>query len=350
MPQALGPVATFGFYAIIAAKNDTAFDPSRVFTSLSLLILFTQPLFAFFEDLLTFQTLFGCLNRIEKFLLQETRSDHRIVAANATPNLKSADARLIRNSLEIELAPLRRDASKRGSTSEASSDVVKIEEASFGWDKEKDPILHDISCTLKRGQLTMLIGPVASGKSTLLKAILGETTSSKGFLYVSETESAFCDQTPWLINASVKDNIIGFSHFDQGLYDEVIFCCDLEQDIATFPKGHDTLIGSKGITLSTGQKQRVAVARAVYSKKHFVVFDDVFSGLDVNTQHNVVSRLIGPEGLLRKRSCTMLVATHAGEYCKRLGNWGQTDNRSKSPASGRPHHRPFRDWHHRRTR
>jgi ABC-type bacteriocin/lantibiotic exporter with double-glycine peptidase domain len=72
-------------------------------------------------------------------------------------------------------------------------------------------------------------------------------------------------------------------------------------------------VGSKGISLSTGQKQRLAIARAVYSKNDLVIFDDVFSGLDVNTQGNVVSRLIGPDGLLRKQKATILIATHAGK-------------------------------------
>ncbi|KAF2659533.1 P-loop containing nucleoside triphosphate hydrolase protein [Lophiostoma macrostomum CBS 122681] len=307
MPQALGPVATFAFYAIIAAKDNTAFDPSRVFTSLSLLILFTQPLFAFFQDLITFRTIFGCVGRIEKFLLQETRSDHRLMDSNMTAASFPATAERVGNPDEFELVQMPRRVSK----SEVSADVVRIEDASFGWNKEEAPILHDINCTIKRSQLTMLVGPVASGKSTLLKAILGESMSSKGFVYVSETASAYCDQTPWLINASVKDNVIGFSNFNQSFYDEVIHSCNLEQDISTFPNGHDTLVGSKGISLSTGQKQRLAIARAVYSKNDLIIFDDVFSGLDVNTQGNVVSRLIGPDGLLRNREATILVATHA---------------------------------------
>ena len=106
MPQALGPVATFAFYAIIAARNGTAFDPSRVFTSLSLLILFTQPLFAFFQDLITFRTIFGCVDRIEKFLLQETRSDHRIMELKMASGSSSINAERAENSDEIELVQM----------------------------------------------------------------------------------------------------------------------------------------------------------------------------------------------------------------------------------------------------
>jgi ABC-type bacteriocin/lantibiotic exporter with double-glycine peptidase domain len=93
--------------------------------------------------------------------------------------------------------------------------------------------------------------------------------------------------------------------------------CDLGQDIATFPHKHDTIIGSKGISLSTGQKQRIAIARAVYSKKAFMILDDVFSGLDANTRQNVFARLLSADGILRKWGITLLIATHAGKSCTR---------------------------------
>lgn len=102
--------------------------------------------------------------------------------------------------------------------------------------------------------------------------------------------------------------------------------CDLEQDISTFPNSHDTVIGSKGITLSTGQKQRIAIARAVYAKKNFMIFDDVFSGLDANTQRNVFTRLLGPEGLLRMWNATVVIATHAGKRRISLRGFSFTHN------------------------
>jgi ATP-binding cassette subfamily C (CFTR/MRP) protein 1 len=89
------------------------------------------------------------------------------------------------------------------------------------------------------------------------------------------------------------------------------------------------LIGSKGITLSGGQKSRVAIARAVYSKKSITIFDDVFSGMDATTEHLVFNRLLGPEGILRKNSVTVIIATHAvnllpsADYIIALGSNGQ---------------------------
>jgi ATP-binding cassette subfamily C (CFTR/MRP) protein 1 len=112
--------------------------------------------------------------------------------------------------------------------------------------------------TIPTAQLTAIIGPVASGKSTFLKALLGEIPVSQGSVRVrTNSNIAFCDQTPWLLNASARDNVIGYSHTDNIWYDTVIQACCLEADFESFPDGDASIIGTKGITLSGGQKQRL---------------------------------------------------------------------------------------------
>lgn len=103
----------------------------------------------------------------------------------------------------------------------------------------------------------MFIGPVASGKTTLLKALLGETPSSKGFVHISTLDFSFCDQTPWLLSQSVQKNVLGFGTLEPEWYNSVIHACALDEDIALFPLKDQTLIGSNGISLSGGQKQRL---------------------------------------------------------------------------------------------
>ncbi|KAF2001413.1 multidrug resistance-like protein [Amniculicola lignicola CBS 123094] len=314
IPMMLSPVATFAFYAIISAKEGSTLDAPKLFASLALLLLITQPLLGVLQDIVQLRSTFGCIERIEKFLVAETRSDHRLQMSNTSqPTASSVEElsdawQMSRDDIELVGAA---QGIPNPEEQNLSSDVVRIQSGSFAWSKGGSAVVRDVDVSIRRSQLTMLIGPVASGKSTLLKAILGESFTTEGFVYSSHHEAAYCEQTPWLINASVQNNIIGFSVLDQELYKTVIHCCDLEQDIATFPNGHDTLIGSKGISLSTGQKQRVAIARAVYARKPFVIFDDVFSGLDVHTQKKVFMRVLGPTGLLKKWDSTVLVATHA---------------------------------------
>lgn len=193
----MGPVATFAFYAIVAAKDGTTLDATRLFPSLALLILLTQPLPTFFSDLIEFRVVFGCAGRLETFLVSQTRSDHRLNASESTRRLltstqPSRDFETWQaDQNDIELAPMAR--------LNLSSDIVRIEDGSFGWTRNAPAILQDIDCAVRQGALTLLIGPVGSGKSTLLKAILGETPNLKGFVYVSQAETAYCDQTPWLI-------------------------------------------------------------------------------------------------------------------------------------------------------
>jgi ABC-type bacteriocin/lantibiotic exporter with double-glycine peptidase domain len=159
----------------------------------------------------------------------------------------------------------------------------------------------------------MLVGPVGSGKSSLLKAILGETTSSMGNVSLDASEVAFCDQTPWVMNATIRANIIAESKgYDSAWFETVINACDLTIDLGRLPEGDLTQVGEQGVKLSGGQKQRIAIARALYSRKPVAIFDDVFSGLDKVTEQIIFTRVFGKDGLLRKNGTTVILATHAG--------------------------------------
>lgn len=169
---------------------------------------------------------------------------------------------------------------------------------------------------------------VGSGKSTSLLALLGETIIHKGFINVIATGGiAYCAQTPWLVNKSIQENILGSSLFDGQWYGQVLRAVALSCDLKSFPEGDRTLIGSQGITLSGGQKQRIvcfpirlnclslhfkqALARAVYSRSPVMLLDDIFSGLDPMTEDAVFQGLFGTNGLLKNTSQTVVLATHA---------------------------------------
>jgi ABC-type multidrug transport system ATPase subunit len=114
-----------------------------------------------------------------------------------------------------------------------------------------------------------------------------------------------------LPNGSIRDNIIGFSPFDPVRYAEVITATALTVDLGLLPQGDDTNVGSDGITLSGGQKQRIALARALYVDAKLVVLDDVFSGLDANTEGQISRQVFGRDGLLRKRNTTTVLCTNS---------------------------------------
>lgn len=103
----------------------------------------------------------------------------------------------------------------------------------------------------------MLIGPVASGKSTLLQALLGEIVQMRGEVWYHSSDIAFCGQQPWLMNTSIRNSILGACEMDETWYETVLDACDLAEDIQGMPNGDNTLTGSSGIALSGGQKQRI---------------------------------------------------------------------------------------------
>lgn len=195
---------------------------------------------------------FGCFKRIQEFLLLNERVDSREICAQPGLSTKSEEAGSQRSS--IELRTLDRDNEKGARVSIAGGD--------FAWKEKK--VLSNISVSFSQaqsGSLTMIVGPIGSGKSSLLKAILGETSSTGGKVSLSTPSIAFCDQTPWVMNATIRDNIVAESgHFEDKWFDTVVEACDLTQDFSRLPEGIATVVGDKGVKLSGGQKQRLVSA------------------------------------------------------------------------------------------
>lgn len=103
----------------------------------------------------------------------------------------------------------------------------------------------------------MIVGPVGCGKSTFLKALLGETPLISGEIHLNHLDVAICEQTPWIVNASIRENIVASSLFDIVWYTSVIHACALDTDINRMTNGDHTIVGNQGIKLSGGQKQRI---------------------------------------------------------------------------------------------
>ncbi|KAK6338159.1 hypothetical protein TWF696_001630 [Orbilia brochopaga] len=307
---------TFFLFAIIfyikEQKNQHGggLNVNILFTSLAILNIALQKLHIIIQVIPGILNAFGCLIRIEEFLMAETKSDNRLQRSKQSQSSDgdqdSSNQTLSSTSQEIELSKFRPDLNGY------SQPLVEVANLTAGWTPEQ-AVLRDISLDIFANQVTILVGPVGCGKSTLLHTVLGETTVHEGFvnLHGSFDAVAYCAQTPWLINRSIRDNIVGKSLFDADWYKEVVRCCALLEDLKLYSRGDRTLVGSKGFSLSGGQKQRIALARAVYSKKRIVILDDIFSGLDAVTEERIHVRLLGPDGLLRRNRHTVILATHA---------------------------------------
>lgn len=214
--------------------------------------------------------------------------------------------------------------------------------------------LKDIDLNVNKGEFVCVIGDVGSGKSSLLQAIIGdmvyvspqqilsfggsqgmkkELTDAKEVTdfqnqlirgLQSDIESgqlkeapvtidgsiAYVQQTPWIQNKTIRDNILYGLPLDKVKYLDTIRLCELERDLEILPAGDLTEIGEKGINLSGGQKARIGLARAVYSNRDIFLMDDPISALDASVRKNIFLNVI--LGYLNGK--TRVLVTHAIDF------------------------------------
>ena len=151
---------------------------------------------------------------------------------------------------------------------------------------------------------TLFLG---SGKSSLANALIGELRKNSGSIQVNGSIS-YVPQLSWILNSTLRDNVVFMNPFDQELYDKVLKICALSDDLKMLPNGDLTEIGEKGINLSGGQKQRVSLARACYSNSDIYVLDDPLSAVDSHVGKHIFDKVIGPRGYLRNK--TRILITH----------------------------------------
>lgn len=216
-PLLLSPVFTFLVFILILPSKGADITRTSIFTTLSLLNLMTQPLVWLFQAVPLFFASLGCLDRIGQYLNAQPRMEQRSFMTSP------------RSSYEV-----------MGDKNATSTNAVTIRNGEFGW-VDSRPILRDMNMDIPSSQLAMIVGPVASGKSTLAKAIIGEVPHFKGelLLNMSRSEIAFCDQHTFLMNGTLRSNIVGFSNFDRSWYDSVLHAVDLQKDLASLPGGDE---------------------------------------------------------------------------------------------------------------
>ncbi|PIO74854.1 ABC transporter, ATP-binding protein [Teladorsagia circumcincta] len=129
------------------------------------------------------------------------------------------------------------------------------------------------------GDLVAVIGPVGSGKSSLLSSLLCEARRISGKLTVSG-KIGYCSQDVWIFSGTIRDNILFGCDYDQENYRRALEISALSNDIAQFPRGDAVLVGDRGTSLSGGQKARIALARAIYSDADVFLLDDPLSAVD----------------------------------------------------------------------
>ncbi|EIT78835.1 multidrug resistance-associated protein/mitoxantrone resistance protein, ABC [Aspergillus oryzae 100-8] len=276
----------------IRLEGSSVFFVSQAITSLSLINLLLTPL----QDLLfAIPDAFSSIKSLDR-----SQNDKRMVGLTS-PGLMPS----LQPPVPLPRAP--GNASLRLRTA-----VLELNNVTIGTGLDHSKHIGRLTLRLSTPSLTMIVGPVGCGKSILLKTILGEIEPVEGEISISDLEVAYCGQLPWIVNKSIRENIIAGSRcYDGEWYRSIIHACCLDDDLREMPVGDNTLIGRQGTKLSKGQRQRIAIARAVYARKPFAFFDDVLNDLDQVTARKVFDRVFSARGILRRIGCIVLFASHS---------------------------------------
>jgi ATP-binding cassette subfamily C (CFTR/MRP) protein 1 len=197
----------------------------------------------------------------------------------------------------------------RGAVDEQGDESISVKDGTFSWDRYANRnVLEDINFTAAKGELTCIVGRVGAGKSSFLQAILGDLWKVKGRVVIHGS-TAYVAQQPWVMNASVKDNILFGHRYDSMFYEQTVKACALLEDFAQLPDGDETEVGERGISLSGGQKARLTLARAVYARADIYLLDDCLSAVDQHVGRHLIDNVFGPKGLLNGK--TRVLATNS---------------------------------------
>ncbi|MEU4086736.1 ATP-binding cassette domain-containing protein [Streptomyces aureus] len=200
-------------------------------------------------------------------------------------------------------------------TAQAPAGTVELTGASFAWpgkDEQATPCLEAVDLRIAPGELVCVLGKVGSGKSALLGALAGTMRTLSGTAH-THGSAVYLPQRPWVMQASVADNIRCFAPHDPDRYAAVLRATALDADLAALPAGDATVLGERGTTLSGGQRQRIALARAAYEDADVYLVDDPTSAVDDAVATRIMDALFS-EVLVGR---TRVVATHRLDLARR---------------------------------
>ncbi|KAM3484550.1 hypothetical protein MY8738_002058 [Beauveria namnaoensis] len=269
VPTVLCPIVTF----TIARKSLTM---SEVMTSLAFIGLLSNPMMHILQCIPLVMAAITSVGRVEEFLDSEN-DDGQIPIA-------------YRDEVANTVAP----------------GTIELIDASFGWDENKFSV-QNVNLTMSPGVFHYVVGPVAAGKTTLCLGLLDEVKHRQGQVVVHRGKQlSYCSQDVFMVNGTIRENIVGFAPFKAALYEKVVKSCQLQADFESLANADETIIGSQGAALSGGQKKRISLARSLYAEPAVAIFDDVLSGIDSHTAQNVALTVFGQEGFLRKLNTTVI--------------------------------------------
>ncbi|TFK19762.1 cadmium ion transporter [Coprinopsis marcescibilis] len=393
-----GLICTFHFTPVCAAilsfitYSLTGHDlnVAVIFSALSLFNVITIPLLLFPLALSSMASALIALGRIGKFLSAEELQDPYLLqpdsamavevdaaftweAAQKVDKEKDGDAAAKDGKAKDKDKKAKADKKKKDKSAngkpDSDSSTLPSSTQDMADDAEKkepdeDPPfeLKDLRMSVPKGSLVGIVGKVGSGKSSVLQGIIGEMRRTRGQVIIGG-DIAYVPQVPWIQNATLRENIVFGQKDSETRFREVVNSCGLTHDLEFLPHGERTEIGEKGVNLSGGQKARVSLARAAYSKSDIILMDDPLSAVDAYVGKHIMDHCIlsGPlasrtrvlvthslhvldkmdyiyyieSGRITEEGTYDDLISHGGPFSKLIEEYGRTEGKGdKSTATG----------------
>ncbi|KAF9143116.1 Canalicular multispecific organic anion transporter 2, partial [Linnemannia schmuckeri] len=316
-------LVSFSIYATVGGPGFTPGDinSQTIFVSITLFGMLNRPIGMLSYILGETIGLIVATRRIQTYLLSEELSDDQTERSDDLPKDPAQSVVEIKDGVfawdkdgpeeetekQMKVREKKEAKKRKLEAKEAKEAGLPVPIRAESVERNYEPTLKNITLSVDRGNLTAIVGRVGQGKTSLFNAMIGDMYKRHGTVRMSG-RVAYAPQQTWIINATVKDNIVFGLPFDQDKYDRIVYAAGLEPDIEMLPAGDQTEIGERGINLSGGQKQRVSLARAAYQDADIYLLDDPLSAVDAHVDQHLWQNLIGPSGLLKDK--TRLLITH----------------------------------------
>uniref|UniRef100_A0ABI0NY74 ATP binding cassette subfamily C member 8 n=1 Tax=Bos taurus TaxID=9913 RepID=A0ABI0NY74_BOVIN len=301
------------FVGHVSFFREADFSPSVAFASLSLFHILVTPLFLLSSVVRSTVKALVSVQKLSEFLSSAEIREEQCAPREPAPQGQASKYQTVPLKVVNRKRPAREDclgltnplqSLAPGTDGDADNCCVQIIGGFFTWTPDGIPTLSNITIRIPRGQLTMIVGQVGCGKSSLLLATLGEMQKLSGAVFWNSLPDSETGEDPSPERETVADADVR--------YKMVIEACSLQPDIDILPHGDQTQIGERGINLSGGQRQRISVARALYQHTNVVFLDDPFSALDVHLSDHLMQA--GILELLRDDRRTVVLVTHKLQY------------------------------------
>lgn len=314
--------------------------------ALNIAVSFTAPTLAAVVSILCYNATAGdgmkasvIFSALTFFLLLRAPMGALPIAISAIADARAALERLSAFMVASDAVPrdgaLREELAQKGRDQEKDC-IVRVRDAIFTYhDSEQLPATSSVndekpitpvspslcidSLEVKTGQVVCIVGPVASGKSSVLRALTGDMHLVKAQSCSINLDSsisglALVPQAAWLLSETVRENIVFGRRFDPTWYHEVLQRCCLQPDLEMLSDGDMTVVGEKGVSLSGGQKQRIGLARAIYGRSQLMLLDDCFSALDAHVGNRVFESVT--DQVRKNQEGTIVLVTHSMAFAR----------------------------------